>query len=82
VVNHIFGLDEVLPFLTGKTIRLWNVCTGQTKYALDLLKIFRMMNCKEAPTLLATRTKLNKEDKGSNVDPNLFKRQPCVPHYH
>jgi len=45
----------------------------QSKYALDLLKRFRMMNCKETHTPIATWTKLNKQDNGSNVDPTLFK---------
>ena len=33
-----------------------------------------MVNSKATPTLVITRLKLSKEDKGSKVDPTLFKR--------
>jgi len=46
----------------------------QNKYANDLLKRFRMMNCKPAVTPIATGTKLSKYDEGSYVDPTLYKR--------
>jgi hypothetical protein len=39
-----------------------------------VLKRFKMMNCKPTPTPTLIRTKLSNEDKGSNVDPTLFKR--------
>jgi len=45
----------------------------QMKYVMDVLKRFEMMNSKPTPTPIVSRTKLNKEDKGSNADPNLFK---------
>ena len=37
---------------------------NQTKYANDLLKKFRMMNCKPVVTPIAPSTKLSKEDDG------------------
>eukprot|EP00253_Pinus_taeda_P020154 PITA_20154 len=43
------------------------------KYSKDLLKRFRMENCKPVPTPVATGTKLSKDDEGSNVNPTLFK---------
>jgi hypothetical protein len=46
----------------------------QTKYAKDILKRFRMVNCKPTVTPIATRTKLSKNDEGSCVDPTLYKR--------
>ena len=46
----------------------------QTKYANDVLKRFKMLNCKPTSTPVATRLKLRKEDKGTKVDPSLFKR--------
>jgi len=46
----------------------------QNKYAKDLLKRFRMENCKPLPTPVATGTKLSKDDEGSDVNPTLFKR--------
>ena len=47
---------------------------SQTKFANDVLNIFRMMNCKPAVTPIATGTKLSKEDDGSKVDPTLYTR--------
>jgi len=35
----------------------------QNKYVIDLLKIFKMENCKHVPTLVATGTKLSKGDE-------------------
>ena len=46
----------------------------QNKYAIDLLKRFRMENCKPTPTVVATSINLSKDDEGSNVNPTLFKR--------
>ena len=40
----------------------------QSKYAKDVLKRFKMLNCKPAVTPIATGTKLSKEDDGSKVD--------------
>eukprot|EP00253_Pinus_taeda_P028374 PITA_28374 len=45
----------------------------QNKYSKDLLKIFRMENCKHVPTLVATGMMLSKDDEGSDVNPTLFK---------
>ena len=47
---------------------------SQTKFANDVLNIFRMMNCKPTVTPIATGTKLSKEDDGSKVDPTLYTR--------
>jgi hypothetical protein len=47
---------------------------SQSKYAYEILEIFNMMNSKEAPIPFITGLKLRKEDKGSKVDPTLFKR--------
>jgi hypothetical protein len=40
----------------------------------EILKRFNMLNSKATPTPVITWRKLNKEDKGSKVDPTLFKR--------
>jgi hypothetical protein len=45
----------------------------QTKYANEVLKRFRMLNCKPTATPMATRTKLRKYDEGSYIDPTLYK---------
>jgi hypothetical protein len=46
----------------------------QTNYANEVLKRFRMLNCKPAATSMTTGIKLSKYDKGSYVDPTLYKR--------
>ena len=46
----------------------------QTKYAKDILKRFRMVNCKPVVTPIVTGTKLNKNNEGSCVDSTLYKR--------
>ena len=46
----------------------------QSKYIKDVLKRFKMINCNLASTPIATRTKLSKHEKGSSVDPTMFKR--------
>jgi hypothetical protein len=46
----------------------------QTKYENEVLKRFRMLNCKPATTPMATGTKLSKDDVGSYVDPTLYKK--------
>ena len=45
----------------------------QTKYANDVLKRFKMFNCKPSSTPMATWLKLSKEVKGTKADPSLFK---------
>lgn len=47
---------------------------SQTKYANDILKRFNMMNCKSAPTPIVTGLKLSKDDKGTEVNPTLYKK--------
>ena len=44
------------------------------KYAIVVLKIFNMSNCKTSPTQVITGLKLSKDDDGSIVDPTMFKR--------
>ena len=46
----------------------------QSKYANDVLKSFRMLNCKPAVTPIAFGTKLSKEHDGSKLDPMMYKR--------
>ena len=46
---------------------------SQYKYENDFLKIFKMVNCKAAPTPVIIGLKLGKDDDGSNVDPMPFK---------
>ena len=46
----------------------------QNKYARDLLKRFRMENCKLGPTPVPIGTNLSNDDEGSNVNPTIFKR--------
>lgn len=46
----------------------------QTKYAKEILKSFRMVNCKPDVTPIATGKQLSKNDEGSCVDLTLCKR--------
>ena len=46
----------------------------QSKYANDVLKMFRMLNCKPTVTPIEIGIKISKEDDGSKVDPTLYKR--------
>lgn len=46
----------------------------QTKYAKDVLKSFRMVNCKLASTPISTGSRLCKDDKRSKVNSTIFKR--------
>ena len=47
---------------------------SQQKYATDVLKKFRMENCKPADTPIAFGTKLSKQDMGSAVNSTLYKQ--------
>jgi hypothetical protein len=46
----------------------------QTNYANEVLKRFKMLNCKPAATPMETCIKLSNYDEGSYVDPTLYKR--------
>lgn len=46
----------------------------QRKYAIDILTIFKISNCKLASTLIPIATKLSKEDKIPFVNPTLYKQ--------
>lgn len=47
---------------------------SQSKYASDLLKRFKMLECKAAATPIALGTKLSKNDQGKSIDQTLYKR--------
>ena len=66
MMKYFLGI-EVIQFEDG-------IFICHSKYANDVFKRFRMMNCKPAVTPIATDTKLNKDDDGSKVDPMLYKR--------
>ena len=50
-----------------------SIFISQKKYVKNVLSIFKMTNCKPIDTLVATSTKLSKQDQGSVVDPTLYK---------
>ena len=52
----------------------YGIFINQTRYALEVLKRFRMINCREAATPIATGTKVSKEDQSPNIDSTLFKK--------
>ena len=46
---------------------------NQKKYALDILKKFRMQNCKPVPTPLVLNTKFSKEDEAEKCDVSFYR---------
>lgn len=46
---------------------------NQQKYAVKILKKFRMQNCKPVPTPLILNTKFSKEDGAEKCDASLFR---------
>jgi len=46
----------------------------QFRYENDILKRFRMQNCKPVVTPIAIGTKISRDDHGSDIDPTLFKQ--------
>jgi hypothetical protein len=65
MVNYFLGI-EVNQSKDG-------IFIFQAKYVKDMLKRFRMVNCKLLVTPIATGTYLNKNDEGSCVDTTLYK---------
>ena len=51
-----------------------DIFISKSKYVHEILKIFNMVNSKETRTPVITGLKLSNEDKGSKVDPTLFKK--------
>ena len=47
---------------------------SQEKYANDILKRFNMLKCKSTPTPIVMGMKLSQDEKGSNVNPTLYKK--------
>ena len=50
------------------------ICISQHKYAVDILKTFKMEKCKPVDTPIAIGTKLSKEDLGTVVNSTLYKQ--------
>jgi len=46
---------------------------SQESYAKEILKKFKMVNCKPVNTLIECEIKLSKHEKGEIVDPTFFK---------
>ena len=47
---------------------------NQAKYTRELIKRFRLGDAKLSKTLMATTTKLNKDEQGINVDIKLYRK--------
>ncbi|XP_058740862.1 uncharacterized mitochondrial protein AtMg00810-like [Vicia villosa] len=50
------------------------IIVQQLKYELELLKIFKLINCKSALTLAETNHKLDSDTEGNDVDATTFKQ--------
>ena len=66
MMKYFLGI-EVIQYKDG-------IFICQSKYGKDVLKRFRMLNCKPIVTPIETGTKLSKEDDGSKIDPRMYKR--------
>ena len=66
LMRYFFSIEVLQSYL--------GIFVFQARYVMDVLKRFKMMNCKPTLTPIAIGTKLRKEDVGSNADPKLFKR--------
>jgi len=66
LMRYFFSIEVLQSYL--------GIFVYQARYVMDVLKRFKMMNCKPTLTPIAIGTKLSKEDVGSNVDLTLFKR--------
>ncbi|KAH9715665.1 hypothetical protein KPL71_021147 [Citrus sinensis] len=50
-----------------------NIFTSQESYAKEILKKFKMNDCKPISTPVECRVKLSKHDEGEDIDPTFFK---------
>jgi len=65
LIRYFFGIEVH----ESKT----EIFISWSKYAHEILRRFYMVNSKAVPTTVIIGLKLSKEDKGSKVDPTLFK---------
>ena len=66
-------LGELTYFLGLQISRLHDgLFISQTKYVLDLLEKFKMLDYKPIPTPFQSRVKLTKECTSKKVDPTLY----------
>ena len=50
---------------------------GQGKYAVDILKRFRMMDCKAMTTPMASKMKLLSDASSKTVDATMYSQMIC-----
>ncbi|WRX25706.1 Reverse transcriptase [Theobroma cacao] len=64
-----------LKFFLGLKIKQCEdgIFINQEKYTKEVLKKFGVMNMKSIRTPMSPSTKLDKDDKGKNVDQNLYR---------
>jgi hypothetical protein len=65
MMNYFLGI-EVMQSNHG-------IFTCQKKYALDILKRFKMQDCKPVGTPMTTSIKLSKDDESEKVDEGLYR---------
>nr|XP_048328577.1 uncharacterized mitochondrial protein AtMg00810-like [Ziziphus jujuba var. spinosa] len=65
IMNYFLGM-EIMQKDTG-------IFMSQSKYAKDLLKKWKMEDCKPVHTLITCNAKLSKDDAGEKVDATMFR---------
>jgi hypothetical protein len=53
--------------------RLSEIFLNQGKYVVDILKRFRMMNCKSIPTPMVKNLKLSSDTSSETVDATMYR---------
>jgi hypothetical protein len=64
-----------ISFFLGLHIRQRNqgICISQTKYIREMLKSFRMEDCKPVITPMQTSCKLSKDDDSNSIDQRKYR---------
>ena len=53
------------------------ISLGQGKYVIEILKVFRMMDCKAMTTSMASNLKLLSDASSESVDATMYRQMIC-----
>ncbi|WJZ84189.1 hypothetical protein VitviT2T_003804 [Vitis vinifera] len=76
-MNKVFEMTDlgVMKYFLG--MEVMQSCLGificQQKYAMDMLKKFKMQDCKPVSTPMTTNEKLSKDDDSEKIDEDLYR---------